>query len=57
MHVLLVEDDSETAAYLRKGLRECGHTVDVAATGSDGLNLALHGRTGSACPHFGVDIV
>ena len=42
MHVLLVEDDSETAAYLRKGLQECGHTVDVAATGPDGLNLALH---------------
>ena len=42
MHVLLVEDDAETAAYIEKGLREIGHTVDVAATGPDGLNLALH---------------
>ena len=41
MHVLLVEDDSETAAYVQKGLLEFGHTVDVAATGPDGLNLAL----------------
>jgi two-component system OmpR family response regulator len=42
MHILLVEDDAETAAYIEKGLREIGHTVDAAATGPDGLNLALH---------------
>ena len=42
MHILLVEDDAETAAYIEKGLREFGHTVDAAATGPDGLNLALH---------------
>jgi len=42
MHVLLVEDDAETAAYVEKGLRESGHAVDVAPTGPDGLNLALH---------------
>lgn len=42
MHVLLAEDDAETAAYIEKGLRENGHTVDVASTGPDGLNLALH---------------
>jgi len=42
MHVLLAEDDAETAAYIEKGLRETGHTVDVAPTGPDGLNLALH---------------
>ncbi len=48
MHVLLVEDDAETAAYIEKGLREIGHTVDVAATGPDGLNLALHCAFGAA---------
>lgn len=42
MHVLLVEDDAETAAYIEKGLRESGHAVDVAPTGPDGLNMALH---------------
>ena len=48
MHVLLAEDDAETAAYIEKGLREIGHTVDVAATGPDGLNLALHCAFGAA---------
>ncbi len=42
MHILLVEDDAEMAAYLQKGLKESGHIVDAAATGPDGLNLALH---------------
>jgi two-component system OmpR family response regulator len=42
MHILLVEDDVEMAAYLQKGLKEFGHTVDAAMTGLDGLNLALH---------------
>jgi len=43
MHILIVEDDSKTAAYLRKGLTENGFTVDVADKGEDGLHLA---RTG-----------
>ena len=43
MHILIVEDDSKTAAYLRKGLSENGFTVDVAEKGEDGLHLA---RTG-----------
>ena len=30
------------AAYLQKGLKESGHIIDTAATGPDGLNLALH---------------
>ena len=42
MHILLVEDDAEMAAYLQKGLKESGYIVDAAATGPDGLNLALH---------------
>ena len=42
MHILLVEDDAKMAAYLQKGLKESGHIIDTAATGPDGLNLALH---------------
>lgn len=41
MRILVVEDDSETAAFVAKGLREEGHTVDVAATGRDGLVQAV----------------
>jgi len=41
--ILLIEDDAETAAYARKGLREQGHTVDHAADGRDGLFLAAGG--------------
>lgn len=40
MKVLLIEDDTETAAYIAKGLREHGHVVDSAANGRDGLFLA-----------------
>lgn len=39
MHVLIVEDDKKTAAYLRKGLVENGFTVDVAHDGAEGLLL------------------
>jgi two-component system OmpR family response regulator len=39
MKFLLVEDDAETAAYIMRGLKEHGHTVDHAATGRDGLFL------------------
>ncbi len=41
MRVLVIEDDVEAAAYLVKGLRESGHTVDHAADGDDGLTLAM----------------
>ena len=37
MHLLLIEDDAEAAAFLAKGLRESGYTVDLAADGRDGL--------------------
>lgn len=40
MKILLVEDDPQQAAYIRKGLQEAGHIVDVAADGRDGLFLA-----------------
>lgn len=35
--ILIVEDDTETAAYLQRGLSEDGHSVEHAATGVDGL--------------------
>jgi two-component system OmpR family response regulator len=40
MKLLIVEDDKETAAYLKRALSEAGHTVDAAASGRDGLLLA-----------------
>ena len=40
MKILLVEDDSETAAYVANGLKEHGHVVDVARGGREGLFLA-----------------
>lgn len=44
MHLLLVEDDKEAAAWLIKGLRAKGHVVDYAIDGEDGLHLALTGN-------------
>jgi two-component system OmpR family response regulator len=43
MHLLIVEDDDETAAYTSKGLTEAGYAVDRAANGRDGLFLATSG--------------
>src|SRR5579864_90564 len=40
MRILLVDDESKTAAYLRKGLSENGFAVDVARQGQSGLELA-----------------
>ncbi|HMB57340.1 MAG TPA: response regulator transcription factor [Arenimonas sp.] len=42
MRVLLVEDEPLIADFVAKGLREAGHGVDHAATGTDGLHLATH---------------
>jgi len=44
MRILLIEDDNNAAAYLKKGLEESGHVVDYAADGEDGLHLALTGH-------------
>jgi two-component system OmpR family response regulator len=40
MHILIVEDDQVARDFLAKALREVGHTVDIAADGLDGLQLA-----------------
>jgi two-component system, OmpR family, response regulator len=44
MRLLVVEDDREAAAYLRKALREAGHICEVAYDGEEGLALALDGE-------------
>ena len=44
MRILLIEDDTEAATYLVKGLTESGHVVDHAADGEDGLYMALTGN-------------
>jgi len=43
MHLLVVEDEAKTAAYLRRGLTEHGFSVSVATTGTEGLHLAREG--------------
>jgi len=40
MHILIVEDDQVARDALAKGLRDVGHSVDVAADGVEGLQLA-----------------
>lgn len=40
MKLLIVEDDPEAAAYLKRALSEAGHNIDTAGTGRDGLMLA-----------------
>lgn len=44
MHVLLIEDDTEAARFLVKGLRESGYTVEHVADGRDGLFRATEGQ-------------
>ena len=40
MRVLVIEDDSRTADFIAKSLREQGHVVDLCADGRDGLLIA-----------------
>jgi two-component system OmpR family response regulator len=40
MRVLVIEDDSSVAEFIRQGLTEAGYTVDHAADGEQGLILA-----------------
>jgi len=41
MHILIVEDDANTADFILKGLRQAGYSLDHADNGKDGLFLAL----------------
>jgi two-component system, OmpR family, copper resistance phosphate regulon response regulator CusR len=40
MRILVIEDESKTANFLKRGLGEAGFVVDVAADGLEGLHLA-----------------
>jgi two-component system OmpR family response regulator len=40
MRILVVEDDEVAAEYVRKGLMEAGHVVDLASDGDMGLEMA-----------------
>ncbi len=44
MHVLLVEDDLDTAEFIRSGMLQSGHQIDLAENGDDGLHLAMTGN-------------
>jgi two-component system, OmpR family, response regulator len=44
VHILLIEDDPETAAHIAKGLRAEGHVLEIAASGIDGLHAASDGH-------------
>lgn len=44
MRILVIEDDEQTAGYLRKGLKEAGHAVDWSKDGRDGLFMATSER-------------
>lgn len=41
MRLLLIEDDTKIALFIKKGLQESGFAVDHASDGEDGLHLAL----------------
>ena len=43
MRVLVIEDDGESADYIRKALAESGHAADVAGDGEAGLDQARDG--------------
>ncbi len=43
MRILIIEDDSEAAAYLVKAFREAGHLCDHAGDGLEGYGLARDG--------------
>ena len=43
MHLLVVEDDKDTADFISSGLLQSGHLVDTASNGRDGLYMATTG--------------
>jgi two-component system copper resistance phosphate regulon response regulator CusR len=44
MRILVIEDEKKTAAFLAKGLREAGFTVEVAPDGESGSQLIASKR-------------
>jgi two-component system, OmpR family, copper resistance phosphate regulon response regulator CusR len=51
MRILIAEDDRKVASFIRQGLEEDGHAVEVAADGDTALALA------SDTPHFDLVIL
>lgn len=43
MNILIIEDDCQTAQFIKKGLQESGYVVDHAEDGEAGLEFALTG--------------
>jgi CheY-like chemotaxis protein len=43
MRLLVAEDDRKVASFIRQGLEEEGHTVEVAADGAAALDLMVAG--------------
>ncbi len=41
MRILVVEDERKVASFIRQGLQEEGHAVDVASDGPTGLEMGL----------------
>ncbi len=39
MKILLIEDDAKISAFVAKGMREAGYTVDVSANGEEGCEM------------------
>ncbi|MCX6268557.1 MAG: response regulator transcription factor [Bacteroidetes bacterium] len=46
MRILLVEDETSIANFIKEGLEEEGFAVDVAHNGKTGLQMAVEGLTG-----------
>ncbi len=46
-NILLVEDDAETAEYIRAGFTQAGYVVDALASGRDALFQASDGHYGA----------
>lgn len=53
-HVLLVEDNADNRATLRELLEFCGHRVDTAANGREGVELAVSLRPDIALVDIGL---
>ncbi len=43
MRILVVEDEKKVAGFIKQGLEEEGHAIDVALDGREGLLMALDG--------------
>ena len=44
MRILVIEDDTQAATYIARGLKEQGHLVEHAGDGDEGLGLAREDR-------------